>query len=62
MDKPTLNRARCKKCNDIITSLSTAGTTFCQCRSIFISGGNDHQKYGGKSLDDVDLSLSEYKK
>lgn len=60
MDKPTLNRARCRKCGDIITSTHVHHMIWCKCNSIFVDGGNEYQRWGGENLDDVDLSLSKY--
>lgn len=41
------NRARCKKCKDIIESKYRHDFVSCKCGAIFIDGGNDYWRQGG---------------
>lgn len=41
------NRARCKKCNDIIESKYRHDFVSCKCGAIFVDGGNDYFRAGG---------------
>lgn len=52
------NRARCKKCGDIIESKYRHDFVECKCGSIFIDGGLDYMRMGGNA-EDID-NLSEW--
>lgn len=39
-------RVKCKKCEDIITSVYRHDFRRCKCGSIFIDGGNDYVRMG----------------
>lgn len=41
------NKARCKKCGDIIESESRNDFVYCSCGAIFVDGGNDYWRGGG---------------
>lgn len=41
------NRARCKKCLDIIESKYRHDFVTCKCGAIFLDGGNDYWRQGG---------------
>jgi len=41
------NRARCKKCGDVIESKYRHDFVFCKCNTIFVDGGNDYFRCGG---------------
>ena len=41
------NRARCKKCNDVIESKYRHDFIWCKCKAIFLDGGNDYFRAGG---------------
>lgn len=70
MSKVIVNRVRCKKCNDIISSSYRHDFRNCACNSIFTDGGTDYQRCGwggrdskGERLerrDCIDFSLSIY--
>lgn len=65
MNKPIINKVRCKKCNDIIESKHSHDFVRCKCGSIYIDGGNEYQRYGwsGGEVDDwIDFSYSVYEK
>jgi hypothetical protein len=58
------NRARCKKCNDIIESKFRHDFVSCKCGAIFVDGGNDYFRYGGdlesfERLDDNGNTINE---
>lgn len=56
-----VNRARCKKCGDIIESKSVHDFKQCKCGAIFTDGGKDYIRRGSKDLNDIeDLSLTTY--
>ena len=46
MDK-IKNRARCKKCQDIIESKYRHDFVWCKCKTVFVDGGNDYWRGGG---------------
>lgn len=58
MKKIKINRARCKKCNDIIVSKHTHDLVSCKCRNIFVDGGNSYLRRGIKK-GDLDKSIEE---
>jgi hypothetical protein len=41
------NRARCKKCGDVIESKYRHDFVSCKCNAIFVDGGNDYWRCGG---------------
>ena len=48
------NRARCKKCSDIIESKYRHDFVSCKCGAIFVDGGNDYWRCGATiSLDNI---------
>jgi len=47
-EKRTKNRARCKKCKDIIESKYRHDFVSCKCGAIFVDGGNDYWRSGGE--------------
>jgi hypothetical protein len=58
------NRARCKKCKDVIHSKYRHDFVSCKCGAIFVDGGNDYFRYGGdleafERLDDNDNVMEE---
>jgi hypothetical protein len=53
------NKLQCKKCNDIIESFSRHDFKFCKCGAVFVDGGLDYLRRGGKSEDMIELSESE---
>lgn len=46
------SKIRCLKCGDIIESKHVHDFKFCSCGNIFIDGGDEYTRYGGKALDD----------
>ncbi len=60
MRKILVNKIRCKKCNDIIESVSEHDIKFCQCGAVAVDGGHDYIRRCGK-LEDME-ELSEYER
>lgn len=54
------NRARCKKCGDIIESTNTHDFVTCSCGAISVDGGHDYLKRSAENFDDLE-ELSEVK-
>lgn len=52
------NRAKCLKCGDIIESYFRHDFVQCKCGAIFVDGGHDYLRRGGKFLEDIE-ELSE---
>lgn len=46
MIRITHNRARCRKCGEIIESETTHDFKQCSCGSIFVDGGHDYIRRG----------------
>jgi ribosomal protein L32 len=53
------NRAKCKRCGDIIESKHSHDFVSCKCKAIALDGGTDYQRIIGNP-EDFDFSLSEY--
>lgn len=45
------NRARCKKCGDVIESLYQHDFKWCSCRAIAVDGGNAYHRRCGNRED-----------
>lgn len=56
------NRARCKKCDDVVESVHRHDWKQCKCGAIFVDGGKDYIRRGwdGGSADEVIEELSEF--
>ncbi len=50
------NRAKCVLCRDVIESHHRHDFVECSCRSIFVDGGKDYLRRGGRFEDIIDLS------
>ena len=50
------NRARCKKCDTTIESMSVHDFVRCKCGAIFVDGGHEYMRWGGELEDIEDLS------
>jgi len=42
------NSIKCRACGDIITSTYRHDFKWCSCKSIFVDGGNEYLRRGGK--------------
>lgn len=42
-----MNRIKCKKCGDIITSNNRHDFKYCKCRAVFVDGGSWYGNVGG---------------
>lgn len=59
MKKIKVNKARCKKCGDIIESKFRHDFKQCKCGAIFVDGGKDYCRRGGNPEDFEELSEEE---
>ena len=50
-------KIKCLKCNDVIKSYSVHDFKWCSCRNIFIDGGDEYLRYGGKGLEDDSFEI-----
>lgn len=50
------NRAKCKKCGDVIESNYRHDWVSCKCGAIFVDGGHDYLRWGGNPEYIIDLS------
>ncbi len=58
MEKIVRNMIRCKKCGDVIESVSVHDFKFCKCGAVAVDGGHEYRKRCG-SLEDWE-ELSEF--
>ena len=59
--KILINKAQCKKCNDIIESKNMHDFKWCSCKSIAVDGGLDYLRRVGNFEDVIELSEYEVK-
>lgn len=59
MERIIRNMIRCKKCNDIIESVSRHDFKFCKCGAVAVDGGKDYLRRSGKREDWEELSECE---
>ena len=52
-------KIKCLKCGDIIQSYNIHDFKSCSCQNIFIDGGEDYLRYGGKGMDDNSFRVIE---
>lgn len=45
------NRARCRRCGDVVESTSRHDFAACECGAIFVDGGRDYYRAGGNPED-----------
>ncbi|HUU88363.1 MAG TPA: hypothetical protein VMX17_11520 [Candidatus Glassbacteria bacterium] len=50
------NRAKCALCRKVIESHFRHDFVECSCRSIFVDGGKDYLRRGGKEKNIIELS------
>jgi len=48
------NRARCRRCGDVIESLHRHDFVACGCHAIFVDGGQDYHRAGFMHPDDFE--------
>ena len=53
------NKAKCKKCKDIIESTYRHDFVTCKCGAISVDGGKDYLRRAFRDIDDIE-ELSEY--
>ncbi len=51
-----VNKIQCKKCGDIIESLSVHDFKFCKCGAVAVDGGHEYLRRCGSFDDIIDLS------
>lgn len=56
MDKIIVNKIKCKKCGEIIESVSVHDFKFCKCGAVAVDGGHDYLRRCGNLEDFEDLS------
>lgn len=57
IEKIRTNKIKCKKCGDIIESISVHDFKTCSCGACSVDGGHDYLRRCAESLDDfIDLS------
>jgi hypothetical protein len=52
--KIVANRARCRKCSDIIESVYRHDFKFCKCGNMFVDGGKDYLRRGAQDPGDIE--------
>ena len=52
------NKAKCKKCGDIIESVSVHDFVTCSCGAISVDGGKSYLRRSGELDNLIDLSVS----
>lgn len=58
MRKIKTNKAQCRRCGDVIESVTRHHLVQCSCGSIFVDGGKEYLRRGFKDRDDL-IELSE---
>lgn len=56
MNKIIMNKIRCKKCGDVIESISVHDFKTCKCGAVSVDGGHYYLKRCGNSKDWEELS------
>ena len=56
MRKILFNRIKCKKCGDIIESVTVHDFKFCRCQTVAVDGGHEYFRRVGNCGDWEDLS------
>lgn len=56
MERIAKNRIRCKKCNDVIESVSGHDFKFCRCGAVAVDGGKDYLRRCGEREEWEELS------
>lgn len=62
MDEIKVNKAKCKKCGDVIESTHTHDFVRCKCGAIAVDGGHDYLRRLGNPEDCEELSEVENEK
>lgn len=52
-----LNRIKCKKCGDVLTSAHRHDWKGCSCGAVYIDGGKSYLRRGGNQEDYEELSV-----
>lgn len=59
MERITVNKIRCKRCGDVIESVSVHEFKFCKCAAVAVDGGHEYLRRCGNLEDFEDLSECE---
>lgn len=59
MGEIVVNKIRCKKCGDVIESVSVHDFKFCKCGAVAVDGGHEYLRRCGDLEDFEDLSECE---
>ena len=61
MQKILVNKIKCKKCGDVIESITQHDFKYCKCSSVAVDGGKNHLKrnFTNSPNDFIDLSECE---
>lgn len=59
MYKVISNKIRCKKCGEVIESVSTHDFKYCKCRTVAVDGGHEYLRRCGNREDWEELSETE---
>lgn len=62
MQKITINRIRCKNCDDLIENETVHDFKYCFCETVFVDGGHDYLRRGYMKRSDDYEELSEVEK
>lgn len=54
-----INKAKCRVCGDVIESMFCHDFVRCKCGAIFVDGGKDYLRRGGRPVDIEELSEEE---
>lgn len=46
---------KCKLCGDTIVSHHRHDFKYCTCGAVFVDGGSDYLRYGGKDLSNIEI-------
>ena len=49
------NRIRCKKCGEVIESMSVHDFKRCKCGNCFVDGGHEYYRAGAEDINDVEF-------
>ena len=60
MEKIIVNKIRCKKCGDVIESVSVYDFKYCKCGAVAVDGGHEYLRRCGE-LENIE-DLSEFEK
>ena len=60
MQKILVNKIKCKKCGDVIESITQHDFKYCKCSSVAVDGGKNYLKRNFTNSPNDFIDLSEY--